>query len=56
MMGEGNQEVRTVFVGAAALDRPEERARYLDDACEGRPDLSLRSFSIRAEGLCETSG
>ena len=42
MMGESNQEVRTVFAAAAALDPPEERTRYLDDACEGRQDLRER--------------
>ena len=41
-MGENKHEVRAVFSAAAGLDTPEERTRYLDEACPDRPDLRQR--------------
>ncbi len=41
MMGEKN-EVREVFLAAVACDTPEERSRYLDEACQGKPELRRR--------------
>ena len=42
MMGETKHEVRAVFTAALALGTPEERARYLDEACQGKPELRPR--------------
>ncbi|MGA3284254.1 MAG: protein kinase [Verrucomicrobiota bacterium] len=42
MMGEAKHETRAVFTAALALSAPEERARYLDEACQGKPELRQR--------------
>ena len=42
MMSEAKHETRAVFAGALVLTTPEKRARYLDDACRGNPDLRQR--------------
>ena len=42
MMGEQQNEVRTVFLEALALTAPDERARYLDAACRDKPELRQR--------------
>ena len=39
MMGEPQHEVRAVFLEALALTGADERARYLAEACQGKPDL-----------------
>ena len=41
-MSEVKHETRAVFAGALVLTTPEERARYLDDACRGKPELRQR--------------
>ena len=40
-MGE-KKEVREVFLAAVACDTPEERTRYLDEVCRGKPELRRR--------------
>jgi len=42
MMGEVRHETRAVFLATLALNTPEERARYLDEACKGNPELRQR--------------
>jgi hypothetical protein len=42
MMGEAKHEARAVFTAALALSTPEERARFLDEACQGKPELRHR--------------
>jgi eukaryotic-like serine/threonine-protein kinase len=42
MMGEQQNEVRTVFLEALALTVADERARYLDAACRDKPELRRR--------------
>ena len=41
-MSEVKHETRAVFAGALVLTTPEARARYLDDACRGKPELRQR--------------
>src|SRR5210317_2120472 len=38
-MSDHYREARELFIEALALGTPEERTRYLDEACEGRPEL-----------------
>jgi eukaryotic-like serine/threonine-protein kinase len=42
MMGEQQNEARAIFLEALALSTPEERARYLDEACRDKPELRRR--------------
>src|SRR5512141_2430393 len=42
MMGEQQNEVRAVFTEALALTAPDDRARYLDAACQDKPALRQR--------------
>jgi eukaryotic-like serine/threonine-protein kinase len=42
MMGAAKHEARAVFTAALALRTPDERAHYLDEACQGKPDLRQR--------------
>ncbi len=42
MMGDTKHETRALFTAALALNTPEERARYLDEACHGKPELRQR--------------
>jgi len=42
MMGENKHEARRIFTAALALETPDERARYLDEACQGKPELRGR--------------
>jgi eukaryotic-like serine/threonine-protein kinase len=42
MMGEQQNEARAVFTAALALRTPEERARYLGEACRDKPELRQR--------------
>ena len=41
-MSEGKYETRAVFGAALALTDPEQRARYMDEACRGKPELRQR--------------
>jgi len=45
-MGDPKHEARRIFTAALALDKPEERARYLDEACRGQPGLRQRVESL----------
>jgi serine/threonine protein kinase/tetratricopeptide (TPR) repeat protein len=42
MMGNVTNEARALFTAALALNTPEERAPYLDQACQGKPGLRER--------------
>jgi hypothetical protein len=42
MMGDATHETRAVFTATLALTVPEERARYLDEACQSKPELRRR--------------
>ena len=39
MMDASQHETRVVFTATLALNTPEERARYLDEACRDKPEL-----------------
>ncbi len=42
MMGEAKHETRAVFTAILALNTPQERAHFLDEACRGKPELRQR--------------
>ncbi len=60
-MGEAKHETRAVFTAALVLGTAAERARYLDDACQGKPELRQRVEALllaheQADHFLETNG
>jgi eukaryotic-like serine/threonine-protein kinase len=60
MMGEAKHEARALFTTALALGTPDERARYLDEACQGKPELRQRVEALlrahdQADGFLEAN-
>src|SRR5262249_11615079 len=47
-MSEANLRTESLFWSALALSSPEERARYLDQACGGDPQLRARLAELLA--------
>ena len=61
VMDDTQHHARTVFIAAIALDTPEARARHLDEACRGRPELRQRVEELlrahdQTHSLFELSG